>query len=127
MQHSEECMCRLRNIAMRDYQESVTTGQTHTRTHAQTDAGQSDPYVPLCFAGDTKTPNKLETQIKQNVDEHVGTGNVYCYSTCNMCCQYLRVRVHHQHFVLFRFPIYMAFFQLVVLWQVLGHTLSTRY
>ena len=30
-----------------DYQESVTTGQT--------DAGQSDPYVPLCFAGDTKT------------------------------------------------------------------------
>ena len=26
--HSEECMCRLRNIAMLDYQESVTTGQT---------------------------------------------------------------------------------------------------
>ena len=34
---------------MRDYQESVTTGQTHT----QTDARQSDLYVPLCFAGDT--------------------------------------------------------------------------
>ena len=34
-----------------DYQESVTTGQTD----GQTDAGQSDPYVPLCFAGDTKT------------------------------------------------------------------------
>ena len=32
-------MCRLRNIAMHDYQESVTTGQT--------DARQSDPYVPL--------------------------------------------------------------------------------
>ena len=55
-------MCHLRNIAMRDYQESVTTGQTHTRTDRQTggrtdrqtDAGQSDPYVPLCFAGDTK-------------------------------------------------------------------------
>ena len=45
-------MCRLRNIAMRDYQENVTTGQTHGQT---TDAGQSDPYVPLCFAGDTKT------------------------------------------------------------------------
>ena len=41
----------LRKIAMRDYQESVTTGQTHR----QTDAGQSDPYVPLCFAGNTKT------------------------------------------------------------------------
>ena len=41
-------MCRLQNTDMRDYQ-SVTTGQTD----AQTDAGQSDPYVPLCFAGDT--------------------------------------------------------------------------
>ena len=55
-------MCRLRNIAMRDYQESVTIGQTHRRTdrhtHTQTDAGQSDPYVPLCFAGDTKIQYK---------------------------------------------------------------------
>ena len=25
------------------------------RTDRRTDAGQSDPYVPLCFAGDTKT------------------------------------------------------------------------
>ena len=51
-------MCHLRNIAIRDYQESVTTGHTDTHTHTQTDgqteAGQSDPYVPLCFAGDTK-------------------------------------------------------------------------
>ena len=39
-------MCRLRNKAMHDYQESVPTGQTYI--------GQSDPYVPLCFAGDTK-------------------------------------------------------------------------
>ena len=51
-------MCRLRNIAMRDYQESVTTGQTHE----QTDAGQSDPYVPLCFAGDTKVALNLPVQ-----------------------------------------------------------------
>ena len=54
-------MCRLRNIAMRDYQESVTTVQTQRRTDRQTDAGQSDPYVPVCFAGDTKNsrpPNK---------------------------------------------------------------------
>ena len=42
-------MCCPQNKAMRDYQESVTTGQTHR----QTDTGQSDPYVPLCFAGDT--------------------------------------------------------------------------
>ena len=45
-------MCHLRNIAMRDYQESVTTGQT--LTDEQTDGGQSDPYMPLCFAGDIK-------------------------------------------------------------------------
>ena len=54
-QHTEECMCRLRNIAMRDYHESVTTGQTVTQPDGQTDAGQSDPYVPLCFACDTST------------------------------------------------------------------------
>ena len=30
---------------MCDYQESVTTGQTHTQTDRQT--GQSDPYVLL--------------------------------------------------------------------------------
>ena len=38
-------MCRLRNIAMRDYQESVTTGQRHRQTDGQTDAGQSVPYA----------------------------------------------------------------------------------
>ena len=41
--------CRLRSIAMHDYQERVTTGQTD----GQADAGQSDPYVTLCFAGNT--------------------------------------------------------------------------
>ena len=33
-------MCRLRNIAMRDYQESVTTGQTDGWTDRQTPKGQ---------------------------------------------------------------------------------------
>ena len=47
-------MCRLQNIAMHDYQESVTTWQTHGQTDGQTDAGQSDPFVLLCFTGDTK-------------------------------------------------------------------------
>ena len=37
-------MCRLRNIAMRDYQESVTIGQTDTRTHRQT----PDKVIPMC-------------------------------------------------------------------------------
>ena len=40
---------------MRDYQESVTTGQRDTLIDRQTDAAQSDLYVPLCFAGDTKS------------------------------------------------------------------------
>ena len=48
-------MCRLRNITL----ESVTDGQTDRRTDGQTDGqtddGQSDPYVSLCFAGDTKS------------------------------------------------------------------------
>ena len=46
-------MCRLRSIAMRDFQESVTTRQMDGQTDGQIDAGQSDPYVLLCFAGDT--------------------------------------------------------------------------
>ena len=39
-------MCRLQNIAMRDYQESVTTGHTHrqTETHRQT----ADKVIPMC-------------------------------------------------------------------------------
>ena len=52
-------MCRLQNIGMLDYQESVTTGQTDTPTDGRMDGhiyvGQSDSYVPLCFAGDTKS------------------------------------------------------------------------
>ena len=32
----------------------VTDGRTDGRTDGQTDDGQSDPYVSLCFAGDTK-------------------------------------------------------------------------
>ena len=46
-------MCRLRNIAL----ESVTKKfdrRTDRRTDGRTDDGQSDPYVSLCFAGDTK-------------------------------------------------------------------------
>ena len=34
---------------------SVTDGQTDRRT----DDGQSDPYVSLCFAGDTKTLSEV--------------------------------------------------------------------
>ena len=36
---------------------SVTDGQTD----GQTDDGQSDPYVSLCFAGDTKSVTNGQT------------------------------------------------------------------
>ena len=54
-------MCRLRNIAIHDYQESVTTGHT--------DAGQSDPYVPLCSAGDTELRRLY--RLEQNKIIHI--------------------------------------------------------
>ena len=34
---------------------SVTDGQTDGQIDGRTDDGQSDPYVSLCFAGDTKS------------------------------------------------------------------------
>ena len=49
----KECMCHLQNIATCDWHpESVTTGQIDTQIYGETDPRQSDPYVPLCFAGD---------------------------------------------------------------------------
>ena len=40
-------------------------------TTGQTDAGQSDPYVPLCFAGDTK--REIPTSRREmNVQEGDG-------------------------------------------------------
>ena len=53
-------MGRLGNIAIPDYQESVTTGQTHR----QKDTGQSDPFVLLCFAGDTRHHAKVTSLYK---------------------------------------------------------------
>ena len=41
-------MCRLRNIAMRDYQESVTTRQTHRQTNGWTDRQTPDTVIPMC-------------------------------------------------------------------------------
>ena len=77
-------MCRLRNITIRDYQESVTTGQMH----GQTDARQSDPYVPLCFAGDTKMKifahsgiqthdPQIERQTSYPLDQRIRWKNIF--------------------------------------------------
>ena len=43
-QHSGECVCRLLNIAMIDYQESVTTGQIDGQTDRQT----QDKMILIC-------------------------------------------------------------------------------
>ena len=63
-------MCRPWNIAMRDYQESVTTGQTDTWRDRQ-----SDPNVPICFAGAQKLysvpPTSLNVTLK-------GIKQLYC-------------------------------------------------
>ena len=47
-------MCRLRNIAMRDYQESVTIRQTDTHTHRQT----PDKVIPMCRYASQATQQK---------------------------------------------------------------------
>ena len=39
----------------------------HTNTHRQTDTGQSDPYVPLCFAGDTIKNDKAQSGEVMNL------------------------------------------------------------
>ena len=65
-------MCHLQNIAMRDYQERVTTGQTDR----QTDARQSDPYLPQCFAGNTKCMCRLRNIAIRDYQESVTTGQM---------------------------------------------------
>ena len=45
-------MCHLRNIAMRDYQGSVTTGQTHRQT--------PDKEIPMCRYASQATQKALK-------------------------------------------------------------------
>ena len=68
-------MRRLRNIAMCDYQESVTTGQTD----GQTDAGQSDPYVPLCFAGDIIRAVRNQWTNRRHTIDNSDSFQGHCY------------------------------------------------
>ena len=52
-------MCRLRNIhvAMCDYQESVTTGQTNRHTHRQ----MPDKAIPMCRYASQATQLDLQS------------------------------------------------------------------
>ena len=54
-------MCRLRNTKLCMTTKKVTIEQTDT--HGQTDAGQSDPYVQLCFTDGTKTERQESEYI----------------------------------------------------------------
>ena len=51
---------------------SVTDGQTDRQTDGgtdrQTDDGQSDPYVSLCFAGDTKMKSAIFLQMSYSFE-----------------------------------------------------------
>ena len=89
----EECTCRLRNIAMRDYQESVTTGQTHTRTHThtRTDRQTPDKVIPMCRYAPQATQKSIHTQIIRLLwIQNVHFIPLLCKS-CNRCkymCMY---------------------------------------
>ena len=61
-------MCRLQNLAMRDYQESVTTGQTHRQTDTQT----QDKVIPMCRYASQET-QKLLLYVKH---VHIGPCDV---------------------------------------------------
>ena len=52
-------MCRLRNIAMHDYQVSVSTGQTNRQTHRQT----SDKVIPMCCYASQATQKYINKEL----------------------------------------------------------------
>ena len=68
-------MRHLQNIAMRDNQESVTTGQTDRQTYSW----QSDPYMLLCFTGDTCRPKICVSILVLCVEIHLYT--TVCWNT----------------------------------------------
>ena len=63
-------MCRLRNMAMRDYQESVTTGQTD----GQTDRQMPDKVIPMCrYASQATQKWRIAGSNQQPLDQHPST------------------------------------------------------
>ena len=73
-------MCRLRNIAMRDYQESVTTGQTHGHTDRRRTKRS------LCAAMLRMRHNKIVSvfqHIRVNKNKSNAKINVYAFIFLN--------------------------------------------
>ena len=78
--------------------------RTDRHTHTQTDAGQSDPYVPLCFAGDKKSfpwhfahlhfsltgnENRIKNKKYNNTKRSIPAHPTYVNDTHRACDPYL--------------------------------------
>ena len=75
-------MCRLRNIAMRDYKESVTTGRTDRQTDRRTDRQAADKVIPMCRYASQATQKRYGRCLHEN---HT------CYKIYIFCIQIERV------------------------------------
>ena len=60
-------MCCLRNIAMHDYQESVTTRQTHGQIDRRKDRQMLDKVIPMCRYAKQATQKTMITLCRINV------------------------------------------------------------
>ena len=85
-------MCRLQNIAMRDYQESVTTGQTDTRTDVQKDT--QDKVIPMCnYASQAPQKWHLHTfayLLRVHMTKKIHEEYIYIYAKVNLHASGLR-------------------------------------
>ena len=78
-QHSKECMCCLWNIGMHDYQESLTTRQTHRQTQ--------NKVIPMCFYA-------LQATQKYHFNK---SSVIATHKRCDQCrTQRLRHLLEHQ-------------------------------
>ena len=58
---------RGRHVPHAKHSYALLPGKFDYRIERQTDAGQSDPYVPLCFEGDTKSMIKVNQHDETKV------------------------------------------------------------
>ena len=68
-------MCRLRNIAFESVTEKCDR-RTDRQTDGWTDDGQSDPFVSLCFAGDTKTAQLSSLHMQERMNKRIHHGGL---------------------------------------------------
>ena len=99
-----ECTCCLWNMAMHDYQDKKVWLQDR-HTDRQADAGQSDPYVPLCFTDDTKTYTSMfhyindwntidYNNVKQQIIKHFA---LFVIQFTKYCCKFYLHQFLHMY------------------------------